>query len=390
MSKSAKKGQKPQQNKELDVKAEKKSEVAVDTEAEEIKESEDIEESGKAAEEVKVDPDKELKDSEVDVEENETESEEEDSEDPEEEADPEVEEAEEDAEKDPEKESEEDKEYDAKSKSKASEEKTKSEDEIKQAVANAKFRKLPFIEKCKRDPLIPVSVLLAFVAVIIGIIFLVLPNITTPTMGITLEEFRLRFNNAEIAAYQLQNGSDIGFRTPAYVNPKETPTIIGDKATYKASGLYADFFKGSVSYYNSIGLEGATRKNDGELAYVDVFVAYDPDTDNGDQYNGVWIYVANTLEALYPDLEFYPAMNLASEKLGEFSNGDTRYYVRGDYAFRLLYVKNADTGYIIIDIVPKSTLNASQIRETIEITPETTVAAGSETVAPSETVPAST
>ena len=80
MSKSAKKGQKPQQNKELDVKAEKKSEVAVDTEAEEIKESEDIEESGKAAEEVKVDSDKELKDSEVDVEENETESEEEDSE----------------------------------------------------------------------------------------------------------------------------------------------------------------------------------------------------------------------------------------------------------------------------------------------------------------------
>ena len=58
-----------------------------------------------------------------------------------------------------------------------------SEAELKTKKENEEFRKLPFIEKCKIDPLIPVSILLAFAALIISGIYFVLPEASTKSMG---------------------------------------------------------------------------------------------------------------------------------------------------------------------------------------------------------------
>ena len=61
----------------------------------------------------------------------------------------------------------------------------------------------------------------------------------------------------------------------------------------------------------------------------------------------------------------HDAMDLAMIKLGEY-NGDTRYYVKGDYGFRIVPVKKGEITYIVIDIVPRKTVDASQIREDLD------------------------
>ena len=244
----------------------------------------------------------------------------------------------------------------------------KVEDKADESSSNAEFRKLPFIEKCKKDPLIPVSLLLAFIAVIVAAIYFMLPNAKTPSMGITLGDFIHDFNNGAVATSLMDSGADIGFRTPPYVDPDSKPTMLGDKAVITASRSYADFFAGPSKYFISAGIEGATRKNDNTLSYVRIWVQYSDLSEEAD-FNTVWMYFSNTLNALYPDLSVYEAMGLAMEKMGEF-DGDARFYCRGDYCFRLVPVQKEDITYIVIDVVPKSALKDSQIRQTLEVNPD--------------------
>ena len=69
--------------------------------------------------------------------------------------------------------------------------------------------------------------------------------------------------------------------------------------------------------------------------------------------------------------------------MNEF-NGDERYYVKGDFAFRLVAVKKTGDGgieyvYIVVDVVPRSALKPAQIREDLDVTLATTGASESVT-----------
>ena len=228
----------------------------------------------------------------------------------------------------------------------------------KEREANAKFRALPFSEKCKKDPVIPVCIALVFVAIIVAVIYFTVPNAITPSMGMTLDEFNTRFNDTEVIHSLLGSGLDFRYGNVPYVDPAVEPSILGDQATVTGNPSYVDFFSGpSKSTINS-GIEGATRRNDGELAYVRLYVEY------GEDFNPVWMLLSSTFQALYPELNMTQAMDLALAKLGEY-NGDTKFYVKGDYGFRIVPVKKGEITYIVIDVVPKKILNDADIREYI-------------------------
>ena len=237
---------------------------------------------------------------------------------------------------------------------------------------NGAFRNLSFIEKCKQDPIIPVSIILIFLALIVAAIYFMLPDLKTPSMGMTLSDFITGFNEGEVVKALKTNGSDIGFRTPPYVDPDSKPSFLGDKAVFTASRSYADFFAGPSKYYSTSGIEGATRKSDGNLSYLRIWVQYTTADSEEEDSTSVLMYFASTLNVLYPELSMYEALDLGLKKMGEF-DGDTRFYCRGNYAFRLVTVTKDDIGYIVIDVLPKAALNDSQIRETIEVTAESSV-----------------
>ena len=247
---------------------------------------------------------------------------------------------------------------------------------------NEKFRELSFAEKCRKDPIIPVTLILAFLAIIVAAIYFYLPNAMTPSMGMTLDQFRERYQQGDVSKTMLEgSGSDITFRTPSYVNPDTEPSILGNNQVITANRAFADFFTGPFKYFHKGGIEGATRKSDGQLAYVRVYVEYD-------DFNTVWLYSSNTLDALYPELSQYESMDLSMKVMNEF-NGDKRFYVKGDYGFRMVAMKKEDATYIVLDCVPKKALNESQIREVIDSAPAATTAASS-SAASSETTPSST
>ena len=228
----------------------------------------------------------------------------------------------------------------------------------KEREANARFRALPFSEKCKKDPVIPVCIALVFVAIIVAVIYFTVPNAITPSLGMTLDEFNTRFNDTEVVHSLLGSGLDFRYGNVPYVDPAVEPSILGDQATVTGNPSYVDFFSGpSKSTINS-GIEGATRRNDGELAYVRLYVEY------GEDFNPVWMLLSSTFQALYPELNMTQAMDLALAKLGEY-NGDTKFYVKGDYGFRIVPVKKGEITYIVIDVVPKKILNDADIREYI-------------------------
>ena len=252
----------------------------------------------------------------------------------------------------------------------------------KEREANAKFRALPFSEKCKKDPVIPVCIALVFVAIIVAVIYFTVPNAITPSMGMTLDEFNTRFNDTEVIHSLLGSGLDFRYGNVPYVDPAVEPSILGDQATVTGNPSYVDFFSGpSKSTINS-GIEGATRRNDGELAYVRLYVEY------GEDFNPVWMLLSSTFQTLYPELNMTQAMNLALAKLGEY-NGDTKFYVKGDYGFRIVPVKKGEITYIVIDVVPKKILNDADIREYVADTSAPATAA-TESVDTAATTVAST
>lgn len=269
----------------------------------------------------------------------------------------------------------------AEEKPEESEEKPKKKKANKKSE-NEKFRELSFAEKCRKDPVIPVTLILAFLAIIVAAIYFYLPNAMTPSMGMTLDQFRERYQQGDVSKTMLEgSGSDITFRTPSYVNPDTEPSILGNNQVITANRAFADFFTGPFKYFHKGGIEGATRKSDGQLAYVRVYVEYD-------DFNTVWLYSSNTLDALYPELSQYESMDLSMKVMNEF-NGDKRFYVKGDYGFRMVAMKKEDATYIVLDCVPKKALNESQIREVIDSAPAATTAASS-SAASSETTPSST
>ena len=75
--------------------------------------------------------------------------------------------------------------------------------------ANSEFVNLPFIEKCKKDPVIPVSLLLAFIMIIVAVIYFLLPGVKAPTMNLTLDEFENGFNSCDTTLFFFESGFDI-------------------------------------------------------------------------------------------------------------------------------------------------------------------------------------
>lgn len=249
------------------------------------------------------------------------------------------------------------------------------------------FLQLSFTEKCKKDPVIPVMLLLAFVAVIVAIIYFVMPNAKTPSLGFTLDEFKTRYNNGEVATQLYANGLDIGINYTTYIDRSVTPSILGEKETFTVDSSNVDYFNGDVSLMLSAGVEGATRKNDGELAYVRVYVEYDES-----KIQDLWMFYANTLQAVFPELTRFDAMDLSKHEMNDYK-ADGSYTVRGDTAFRLIPLKTMEDGaekrYVVIEVVPKSAISQSQISHEVEvITTESTAAssAASESVAETEAV----
>ena len=275
------------------------------------------------------------------------------------------EEAEAESEEDASEDSDDDSEEEEPEEEKAEEKKPKAK---KPESSDKEFVNLPFIEKCKKDPVIPVSLLLAFVMIIVAVVYFLLPAAKAPTMDMTLEEFENGFNQCDTTMYFFESGFDISIKKIDYIDRSANPGILGETETLFYSSSYVDHFTGHASVLYDAGLEGATRKTDGKLTHIRVYIAYDEGS--SDEWVRVWMFFASTLQALYPDLTEFDAKAIALNAMSDYA-GEGMYIKMGDIAFRWIPVKPGvgghESGYIVIEAVPAKILSDEQIASTLEM-----------------------
>ena len=233
-------------------------------------------------------------------------------------------------------------------------------------TSTEEFSNLSFVDKCKKDPIIPVCFALVFLSIIGAVIYFVLP-FRTPAMNITLDDFKTQYESTEIYQSLFVNfGVDI---TPVtYVDTTAAPG--------QFTGMYTDDNFGELSMtefdsncdYFQVALnkdlitlmQGSARKVDGKITSLRFITKY------GGEPTYMTYYYGCVLQSLYPELDANQAISLFADLLQKYDiNTQGKYTVMGDYAYRLMYIPANGGNYFAFDIVPSSSLKDSDISSTI-------------------------
>ena len=230
------------------------------------------------------------------------------------------------------------------------------------------FSNLSFVDKCKKDPVIPVCFALAVLSIVGAAIYFILP-FRTPAMNITLDDFKTSYESTEIYQGLFVNfGVDI---TPVtYIDTTAAPA--------EFTGMYTDDNFGELSMtefdpncdYFQVALnrdlitlmQGSTRKVDGKITSLRFITKY------GGEPTYMTYYYACVLQSLYPSIDSNQAVSLFADLLQKYDiNTQGKYTVMGDYAYRLMYIPANGGNYFAFDVVPSAGLKDSDISATIPI-----------------------
>ena len=236
-------------------------------------------------------------------------------------------------------------------------------------TATEEFKNLSFIDKCKKDPVIPVCFALAFLAIVGAVIYFALPY-RTPAMKITLDDFKEKYESTEMYKSLFVNfGLDI---SPVhYVDTTATPDLnyLGFYSDENFGELNmtefdpeCDYFQAALNTELITLMQGSSRKADGKLTSLRFITKYAGDP------TYMSYYYASVLDALYEDLDPTSAVNVLATLLQDF-NIDTQggYTVMGEYAFRLMYLPVNNGNYFAFDVVPASGLKEDEIKSTMNM-----------------------
>ncbi len=246
---------------------------------------------------------------------------------------------------------------------KKAEAKAKKEAEAKKRKEEAQKRieksgiKNPFIAKCVADPIIPTCIIVAILAVVGILCYILIPMFSTPAMKFNLTEFKTRYTSTTIYAQSLAPFSfQIPDMTYTEVNPQPTassialtadPNALNPVNAVDSSKLY--YFSGLVSNNATslgIGIQGSCRRSDNKLTAIRTFVEYSA---SDDYYNFILIYFASYFQTIYPELTAEQALDLSQAAIADFQSNN--FIVNGDYAYRVV-MENSGVVYFALDIVP--------------------------------------
>ena len=246
-------------------------------------------------------------------------------------------------------------------------------------IESKEFMNLGFVEKCKKDPVIPVCLILAFVSVIGAVIYFMLP-FRTPAMGITLDEFKEKYESTELYT-NLFAPFSLEISPVTYVDTSTVPTEDFNNYSYDdnfgelsmtENDPNCDYFQVALNRDIITLMQGSSRKVDGKLTSLRFITKYDQDP------TYMSYYYACILEALYPELDPSSAIAVLADMLKVYDiNTQGGYTVMGDYAFRIMYIPANGGNYFAFDVVPSASVKADEISNTL-LLEDVVIASGTE------------
>lgn len=248
--------------------------------------------------------------------------------------------------------------------------------------------------KCRRDPVIPVCLILAFIALVGAAIYYILPYAVIGSFGMTIDEFRSRYESTDTYQNLFANYSlaipEVTYEDASATETTETTqasSAQGDGTTTDAAvsnpvnenARFLNYFTCYIDSDFGTSIQGSTRKSDGELTALRVYAPY-----SGDNTQFIMYYFASFLETFYPDLTYETASDLASDMFTNFDNKGL-FTVRGDYAYRLVFLQSDGISSLAFDIVPKRNIDSSLIAAATADSSDASATSASEETAATDT-----
>lgn len=208
------------------------------------------------------------------------------------------------------------------------------ENNIKNASDNTQevvSKSHPFIEKCKKDFVIPLCLIAAVLVIVAIILRSILPILTIKTMGMSLTDFKTRYESTDTFTNLY---APYGFDFPIqYIDSKDIPYLEEGKST---DGRGIKYFGGLVIdglfFYNII-VQGHARATDDKLIDMRVTIEY-----SNDSYFFTFLlsYLATYFQALYPEMTKEELTKAANDAITQGISQSGTFLVYGDYAFRIV------------------------------------------------------
>ncbi|MBR1797083.1 MAG: hypothetical protein IJ757_03595 [Clostridiales bacterium] len=209
-----------------------------------------------------------------------------------------------------------------------------------------------FIAKCKKDPVIPITIIL-LVAVVVGIlIHIIVPMLSVKSLGVTVDEFRENYSNASIYRATL---APYNFAIP------EVTYTDGKTLALTAAGEAQNREEDKLQYFSaaipntattfSTAIQGSVRKSDNKITAIRVMAQI---SDDPNYFNFLVLYFGSYLQALAPDVSDQDIETLVAEALNNVAGAD--FTVRQDIAFRASLVNGDSVSYVAFDIMPAGNL----------------------------------
>lgn len=230
--------------------------------------------------------------------------------------------------------------------------KQKEKEASKKASTGNASSKNGFVEKCKKDPVIPACILLLFIAIVGVVLYIVIPMFSVKTLGVTVEDYRVRYISTSIYNSAL---APYGFTIPEVAYQEEQRvalTAAGESNNNNQDKLlffYAPISNTGTTFATAI--QGSVRKSDNKITALRVLVEY---SDDPNYFNFLILYYGSYLQAFIPTVSDQDIQALVADAVNNISTGE--FTVRQDIAFRVSVERTDTISYIAFDIMPSGNL----------------------------------
>ena len=206
--------------------------------------------------------------------------------------------------------------------------------------------KVSFAERCKKDPVIPVCLALAVIAVLAAALYFILPTFFIPSLDMDLQELKNKYFTTAVYNAELTD------KIPAL---PEFETV--DANVYAPDVRYdghASSFRGSVVNNDSdmsLTLSGMTRDCDGKITVLSLRGTCTSNTALAGKLPSFYVYAASFIQVFEPSMDEASIMTFINDVISAKD-----YVCKGDYCYRIYYNTDGTFHHLIMDIVNKDNI----------------------------------
>ena len=214
-----------------------------------------------------------------------------------------------------------------------------------------------FIDKCKKDPVIPACILLLIIAAVGFGIYILVPMFSVKTLGITVDELRDRYASTGIYNSTLL---PYNFAIPqvSYTEGQSVALTASAESSNKNNDRLLYFSANIPNTATGFGtaIQGSVSKNDSKITAIRIMATFSPEYLNDSSYMSFLVlYFGSYLQAFEPSISDRDAQTLVYDAINQMSTGE--FVTRQDIAYRVSLITGDTVNYVAFDIVPAANLD---------------------------------